>query len=147
MVLRGAHAVTLDTKGRLIVPAKVRAEVPCSEWIITLDIHEPCLLGYPLAVWEGIEKALLDLPNVDKDVRALQRWLVGNATSVVLDAQGRLLIPRVLCDHARLQKEVIWVGLGQKFELWDEMAWKAEGQHFKSIEKTAQGEVWQGLKL
>lgn len=146
-MLRGAHAVTLDTKGRLLVPAKVRAEVPCSEWIITLDIHEPCLLGYPLPIWEGIEKALLDLPNVDKEVRALQRWLVGNATSVVLDAQGRLLIPRVLCDHARLEKEVIWVGLGQKFELWDDMAWKAQGQQFKALEKSAEGEVWQGLKL
>jgi MraZ protein len=146
-MLRGAHTVTLDTKGRLLVPAKVRAEVPCSEWIITLDIHEPCLLGYPLNIWEGIEKALLDLPNIDKEVRALQRWLVGNATSVVLDAQGRLLIPRVLCDHARLEKEVIWVGLGQKFELWDDVAWKEQGHQFKALEKSAQGEVWQGLKL
>lgn len=146
-MLRGAHPVTLDAKGRLLVPAKVRSDVPCNEWILTPDIHEPCLLGYPLTVWEGIERALLDLPNVDKDVRALQRWLVGNATSVSLDAQGRLLIPHVLCDHARLDRDVVLVGLGQKFELWNDAAWKDQGQQFKALEKSAQGEVWQGLKL
>jgi MraZ protein len=90
--------------------------------IITVD-WDGCLLVYPLPEWELIERALMARPNMDKQVRRLQRLLMGHATECEFDGQGRILLPPPLREFAGLDKRVVLVGQGNKFELWDEDKW------------------------
>jgi MraZ protein len=82
-----------------------------------------CLLLYPLPAWEEIELALGRLPGLDQNVRRLQRNLMGSSEELELDAQGRIRLPPPLREFARLEKRVALVGLGKKFELWNEDTW------------------------
>ena len=82
-----------------------------------------CLLLYPLAEWEPIQKKLMDLSSFNAKTRALQRLLVGHADDVEMDAAGRLLVPPALRQYAALDKRVVLVGQGNKFEIWDETRW------------------------
>lgn len=131
-MFRGAQELTLDAKGRMMVPARVRALFQASAspdpLVLTIDITDPCLLVYPLADWEPIERQLLSLPTLDTQARRIQRLLLGHACEVALDAQGRILIPRSLTEYAGLSKDVVWVGLGHKFELWDAALWQKHRQ-------------------
>lgn len=126
-MFRGAQELTLDAKGRMMVPARVRALFQASSspdpMVLTIDITDPCILAYPLQAWEPIEQKLLSLPTLDAQARRIQRLLLGHACEVNLDAQGRILIPDTLCEFAGLKKSVVWVGLGHKFELWDAAQW------------------------
>lgn len=126
-MFRGAQELTLDAKGRMMVPARVRALFQASSspdpMVLTIDITDPCILAYPLHAWEPIERQLLSLPTLDAQARRIQRLLLGHASEVNLDAQGRILIPSALSDYAGLKKDVVWVGLGHKFELWDAQLW------------------------
>lgn len=91
--------------------------------VATVDIDEKCLLLYPLGEWEEIERKIMNLPSFDHAARRVQRILVGHATDVELDANGRMLIPSLLRDYAEINKKVILVGQGKKFEIWSEECW------------------------
>lgn len=126
-MFRGAQQVTKDAKGRIMLPARLRQILDAQakpDLVITIDMTEPCLLAYPLKAWEQIEAALLELPNLDPQTRAIQRLMLGHATELVPDAQGRILIPSLLTDYAKLSKDVILLGQGHKFELWDAALWR-----------------------
>ena len=82
-----------------------------------------CLLIYPLTEWEKIERKLVALPNLGKTARKLQRLLLGHATELEMDNQGRILLPRELREFAGLEQKVMLIGQGNKFELWDEQRW------------------------
>lgn len=111
--------------------------------IVTVD-RDGCLLVYPLPEWERIEQALMSRPNVDRRVRRLQRLLVGHATECDLDGQGRILLPTPLREYAGLEKRVVLVGQGNKFELWDEETWvRRRDQWFR--EEEDEGEPGEGL--
>ena len=100
-----------------------RLKVHCNgHLIITVD-PDHCLLIYPLPEWEEIERKLTHLPNLDKQTRRLQRLLIGHATECELDGQNRILLPPPLREFAALDKRVVLIGQGNKFELWDEQAW------------------------
>jgi len=94
--------------------------------ILTIDTEEPCLLLYMLKDWQEIEKKVSALPSFNKAVRRIQRLLVGHATDVDMDANGRLLVPPALRQYANLEKKVVLVGQGAKFELWNESSWEAK---------------------
>ena len=126
-MFRGVSNLNLDTKGRLAIPAKYREDLlsACEgRLIITVD-RDPCLLIYPLPEWEELERKLIRLPSFDPRTRALQRLLVGHATEVEFDAQGRVLIPPPLRGFASLDKKAVLIGQGHRFELWGEEAWNA----------------------
>ncbi len=130
-MFRGAQQVTLDSKGRVMVPARVRSaleEYGKTTLVATIDVAEACLLVYPLSQWEGIEAKLLALPNLDGQTRQLQRLLLGHASEIEPDAQGRILLPSLLCEYAKLNKDVILLGQGHKFELWDAAHWQKRRQ-------------------
>ena len=75
---------------------------------------------YPLAEWEPIQSRLMALSSFNERIRSLQRLLVGHADDVELDSAGRILVPPALRQYASLDKHVVLVGQGNKFELWDE---------------------------
>jgi len=125
-LFRGVTQLVLDAKGRLAVPARHRdALAPAGDGrlVLTADPSR-CLLLYPLAAWGPIEARLMALSSFDEKIRGLQRLIVGHADDVELDAAGRILVPPALRRFASLDKHVVLVGQGRKFELWDEGQWQ-----------------------
>lgn len=94
-----------------------------SQLIATIDPEDRCLWLYPLLVWENIERILDSLPSLDKGSRRIQRLLIGHATECDMDGQGRILLPPALREVASLDKQIVLVGQGKKFEIWDETIW------------------------
>lgn len=126
-VFRGVTQLALDAKGRLAIPARHRealASVSDGRLILTVDPSR-CLLLYPFAAWAPIETRLMQLSSFNERIRSLQRLLVGHADDVELDAAGRILVPPALRRYAGLDKQVMLVGQGHKFEVWDEGQWSA----------------------
>lgn len=138
---RGVTHLTLDEKGRLSVPAKYRERILAScegQLIVTVDtVH--CLMIYPLPDWEVIEQTLMNKPNLDKQVRRLQRLLVGHASEVDMSRQGRISIPPALREFAGLEKQVTLVGQGKKLELWDTAHWNQERDFWLRDEGESEG--------
>lgn len=127
-MFRGITQLSLDAKGRLAIPARYRGELTSScagHLIVTVDPSR-CLLIYPQPAWEPIEQKLNNLSSFNPRTRSLQRLLVGNASDVEMDAAGRILVSPPLRQFASLSKEVVLVGQGAKFELWDEEQWNLQ---------------------
>lgn len=91
--------------------------------VLTIDIREKCLMLYPLGEWEKVQATLTGLANVRTEIRTVQRLLIGHATDLELDAQGRVIIPKLLRDFAGLDKKLILLGQGNKIEVWNETQW------------------------
>ncbi len=123
---KGISIVTVDSKGRMAMPSRYRdilAKECKGSLVITVD-RDGCLLIYPQNVWEGIEKQLLDLPSMDKYSRFIQRLVLGHATECDLDGQGRLLLPSALREMGGIEQgNVVLLGQGNKFELWNQEKW------------------------
>lgn len=125
-MFRGQSHLALDGKGRLAIPARYREllHTQCAgRLVLTLD-PSGCLLLYPFPEWEPIERRLNALPSFDPLSRQMQRILVGSANEVDLDSAGRILVPAPLRDAAQLDKEIVLVGQGNKFEVWSQPAWQ-----------------------
>jgi len=125
MIFRGINNLALDTKGRMAMPARYRErlmETCGGRLVVTVD-RDRCLLVYPLHEWEIIESQLVNLPSLNKQARLLQRLLIGYATEMELDSQGRILMPTMLREYAQLDKKIVLIGQGKKFEIWDEQSW------------------------
>lgn len=138
---RGASHLNLDEKGRITMPARYRSEILAScggRLVITVDTAH-CLMIYPFPQWERIEAALMAQPNVDRQVRRLQRTLIGNAHEVEMTAQGRILVAPSLREFAGLKKQVTLVGQGNKFELWDAECWKEQMEIWLAEEAELEG--------
>lgn len=125
-MFRGINAITIDGKGRLAVPTRYRDALgqDRASLVVTIDTEETCLLLYPAAQWQVIEDNLQRLPSFNAAARRIQRLLIGHATDVELDGNGRILLPQVLRDYAQLDKRVVMIGQGNKFEVWDEAQWQ-----------------------
>ncbi|HET6654978.1 MAG TPA: division/cell wall cluster transcriptional repressor MraZ [Gammaproteobacteria bacterium] len=124
-MLRGVNTLALDAKGRLAIPTRYRdrlAERCAGQLVVTVD-RDHCLLLYPLPDWEDLERKLVRLPSLNKQARRLQRLLIGHATELELDSHGRVLLPGPLRQFAELDRRVVLIGQGNKFELWDEDIW------------------------
>ncbi|MDH3386415.1 MAG: division/cell wall cluster transcriptional repressor MraZ [Gammaproteobacteria bacterium] len=123
---RGVSNLSLDAKGRIVLPARYRERLVEScqgQLVVTIDTDQPCLLIYPLPEWELIEEKIEALPSFNPTTRRIQRLLIGHATEAEVDANGRMLLSNPLRDYARLGKKVVLIGQGKKFELWDESLW------------------------
>src|SRR3972149_1358543 len=126
-MFRGVNAVTLDGKGRMAIPTRYReqlARVCSGQMVLTVD-RDHCLLLYPQPEWEEIERKMMKLSSFNKQTRKLQRLLVGPATECGLDGNGRILRAPPLREFAGLNKDVMLIGQGNKFEIWDDGAWNA----------------------
>jgi MraZ protein len=123
-VFCGETAINLDAKGRLAIPARYREQIAaeCSnQMVLTYNAFDnDCLWLYPRQVWEKVREQVMGLSSFDKGHRALQRRLVGSAAEVEPDGSGRLLLPVTLRQVAGLEKHVTLMGMGSKFEIWNE---------------------------
>ncbi len=126
-MFRGTSTVKLDTKGRFAIPAKYRErlrELCAAKIVVVLSNDDPCLMVYPLPVWQEVEDRLNKLPTSNKKVQRFKRLMLSNAEDCDMDAQGRVLLPARLREALNLQREVSLMGQGNKFELWDNKAWQ-----------------------
>ena len=138
-MFRGATKVSLDVKGRMVIPTRYRPALVQSaqgKLIVTVD-RDQCLLLYPLPEWELIERKLMSLPSLNPQARRLQRLMVGYATDLELDGHGRLLLPPELREFAKLERHGMLIGQGNRFELWDEARWGERRDQWLKSEEAA----------
>jgi MraZ protein len=118
----------MDPKGRMAIPARIRDSLLStgagSLWV-TAHMYERCLLVYSESEWEPVLAKIQALPSGNEQVRKIQRRFMGQAVNMEMDANGRILVPPTLRDFAHLDKKLMLVCLGNKFELWNEDSWNA----------------------
>ncbi len=123
---QGSHSINMDAKGRIAVPAKHRdllASMCGGRIVMTAHTQDKCVLVYPETEWQNILPKIEALPTFNKAALRAQRLLIGYACTLELDGNGRVLVPPTLRDYANLEKKLMLVGLGKKFELWSEESW------------------------
>lgn len=126
-MFRGSFEHSVDSKGRVSVPSRFRdilAERYEGKLVLTMD-YDKCVMAYPLEEWERVEEKIKALPQSQKEVKDYMRYVFSNAAECELDKQGRILIPPALREGARISKNVMVVGLLNKMEIWDKVAWDA----------------------
>ena len=113
----------------MAIPAKVRdtlASICDGRLVVTAHTEERCLLVYPEPQWADLQPKIEALPNIHRKARRMQRLLLGYATPLELDGNGRVLLPQTLRDYANLEKKLMLIGQGKKLELWSESGWNQE---------------------
>ena len=122
----GEYEVTLDAKGRFLLPAGFKKQLPEGDTQFVLNRgFEKCLTLYPVKVWEPIVHKISRLNDFKPNVRRFSRRFLNGATRMELDAAGRLLVPPTLKEYAGLEKEIVLVAGLKKIEIWDKAAYKA----------------------
>ena len=131
-MFRGASKVTLDDKGRVAIPSRYRERIDTrADGHLVVTVHRRrYLLIYPLPDWEEIERKLTRLPALHPRSMALQGLMLGYATEADMDGHGRILVSRTLRDFARLDRQAMLIGQGNKFALWDEERWMAQTEEW-----------------
>ena len=140
-MFRGVNHINMDTKGRLTVPTRYRDEINSlcdGRMVATIDTEERCLLIYPQPAWDDIQRKVEALPSFNLAARRVQRLLIGHATDIPMDRNGRLLVTPPLREYARLSKNAVLLGQGNKLELWDEMLWTERREQWLDEESEAQ---------
>jgi len=138
-MFRGATKVTLDDKGRMVMPTRYReaiAQRAQGKVVVTVD-RDQCLLIYPQPDWEQVEQKLMSLPSLHAQSRRLQRLMVGHATDLELDGHGRFLLPPELRQFASLGRHGMLIGQGNRFELWDETRWNERRDFWLKTEEAS----------
>lgn len=111
---------SVDAKGRIIIPSKFREDLG-EEFVITLGL-DGCLFAYPDKEWSLFVEKLKTLPGT-KEARQLQRYFMAGAAACETDKQGRILIPAKLRESAELEKDIVFVGVLNKIEIWSKERW------------------------
>jgi len=128
-MFRGHSYRSLDAKGRLMLTPEFREIItrhsPDGKLVLTKFL-DGCVAGYPMPVWEDIERKMIGMDAVRPDQRALQRFIISAAETVTLDKQGRILVPPHLREFAELDKDVALAGVGRRFEIWNMETFEAK---------------------
>ncbi|MCL5676149.1 MAG: division/cell wall cluster transcriptional repressor MraZ [Patescibacteria group bacterium] len=122
-VFLGEYQHSLDDRGRLSLPKKMRAELDSVEVVLTRGF-ESCIFGYQKSTWVSEAQKQLDIPVIEEKGRSLRRYIFSAAVTAELDKLGRILIPANLKEYAGIQSEVVVIGAGDHFEIWDSQRWK-----------------------
>jgi MraZ protein len=120
--LTGKHYVTLDAKGRIVIPAPIREHLSVNYitiLIFTNDVFDRCLCAYPPEEWKRLMEKVKEKPQALDAVKYYMRRVIGSAVKCEIDKQGRVLIPSALRIDAGLNNEVVLIGLGNRIEIWD----------------------------
>ena len=131
----GEYNHTVDAKGRLIVPSKFREQLG-DEFVVTKGL-DGCLFVYENTEWKALEEKLNALPLTNANARKFSRFFLAGATTCEVDKQGRILLPAVLREFARIDKDAVLVGVGSRIEIWSREAWSAKND-FDDIEDIAE---------
>ena len=142
---KGEYSHTIDAKGRIIVPAKLREQLG-DDFVVTKGL-DGCLWIFDAAEWEKVESAIRELPLTVPAARVLSRFIFAGAIDGELDKQGRLLIPSNLRDYAGLSKDVIFSGVGSRVEIWDKDKYDSAADSFENMDTVTQQLIELGLKL
>src|SRR5699024_4906787 len=118
----GEYQHNLDTKGRVIIPAKFREELG-DNFVMTRGLDQ-CLFAYPMEEWKLLEQKLKKLPLTKKDARRFTRFFFSEAVESEVDKQGRINIPQPLRNYSDLEKECVIIGVSNRIELWAKDAWE-----------------------
>ncbi|CFX62372.1 MraZ [Syntrophomonas zehnderi OL-4] len=122
----GEYQHSLDTKARVIIPAKFREELGL-KFVATKGLDN-CIFIYPLDEWQVIEKKLRALPFTRADVRSFARFFFSGASELEIDKQGRVLLPQNLREYANIDKELVIIGVGARLEIWSSENWVSYNQ-------------------
>ncbi|TYP54951.1 division/cell wall cluster transcriptional repressor MraZ [Thermosediminibacter litoriperuensis] len=140
----GQFQHSLDPKGRLIIPSKFR-ELLGDSFILTKGLDR-CLFVYPKDEWSLLEQKLKTLPLTKKDARAFIRFFFSGAVEVEIDKQGRILIPPMLREYARIEKDVVIIGVSNRAEIWSRKEWEVYSKEAESsYEEIAENMVDLGI--
>jgi len=128
-MLHGYQERTIDEKGRIIIPSKLR-EVLTGKIFVTYGL-EQCIFLFPVDEWTRFCQTIRDYPFfMGEEVRDVQRWFIGGAVECTIDTQGRVLLPENLLKYANIDKEVVILGLINRVEIWAKEVWM---ERFKNI--------------
>ena len=137
----GEYEHSVDVKGRAIMPAKLRDDIG-DKFIITKGL-DSCLFTYSLNEWTNFEEKLKSLPLTNKNARDFVRFFLSGAVECEFDKQGRFLIPGNLRDYAKLDKEIVIIGVGTRIEIWNRRDWKT----YSSDENISADEIAENMTM
>ena len=120
-MLIGEYKHTIDDKKRISLPSKFRSQIG-KKIIITRGLDK-CLFIYSIAQWKEISKKFGELGMGQADRRGLNRFMLAGATEVSVDSVGRILVPEYLKDFANIKSKVVFAGIYNRIEIWDESSW------------------------
>lgn len=130
-MFRGQYEHTMDGKGRISVPARFREVLAehdesgeQADRIILTRTFEQCLVAYPMDKWLNFEEKIRELPQFNPNVQQLKRVYIAGAVEASIDSHGRLLVPSGMRDYAELDRNCVWVGQLDTFELWSQRHWQ-----------------------
>lgn len=131
-MLIGEYEHTIDTKGRLSMPSKLRRDMG-EAFIVTKGL-DGCLFAFSQDEWKNFETKLKALPLSDKNARNFVRFFLAGATECEIDKQGRFLIPGNLREAAKLEKEAVIIGVGTRLEIWNKEIWASKDEEISADE-------------
>lgn len=140
-MLIGEYEHSLDVKGRLILPAKIREDMG-DKFIVTKGL-DGCLFGFSQNEWTNFEEKLKKLPLTNKNARDFVRFFLSGATECEIDKQGRFLITSNLREYATLEKDAIIIGVGTRIEIWNREKWKS----YNSDENISADEIAENMTM
>ena len=140
-MLIGEYEHSLDVKGRLIMPAKLRDDIG-EKFVVTKGL-DGCLFAYSQTEWNNFEGKLKTLPLTNKNARDFVRFFLSGAVECEIDKQGRFLIPGNLRTYATLEKEIIIIGVGTRIEIWNREEWKK----YSSDENISADEIAENMTM
>lgn len=135
-MLIGEYTSSLTSGHRVAIPKKFRQELGTGRLVLTRG-YEGCLVLVSVEQFKNLTAGVAKMPFTVGDVRETTRFLLGGAHEVSPDAQGRIVIPESLLEHARIAGEVVFLGLGKWVEVWDKSRWQ---EHRRKLENKA-GEI------
>ena len=141
---KGEYNHTIDEKGRIIVPAKLRDELG-ETFVITKGL-DGCLWVFDNEEWEKVEEKINELPFNIKEARLLSRFMIAGAFDAEPDKQGRVMIPQSLREYADLKRDVVFAGVGRKLELWSKERYEQAGD-FGDMDEIANKLMELGIRL
>ncbi len=140
-MLIGEYEHSLDVKGRLILPAKIREDMG-DKFIVTKGL-DGCLFGFSQTEWLSFEEKLKTLPLTNKNARDFVRFFLSGATECEIDKQGRFLIASNLREYANLEKDAVIIGVGTRIEIWNKEKWKS----YNSDENISADEIAENMTM
>ena len=140
-MLIGEYEHSLDVKGRLILPAKIREDMG-EKFIVTKGL-DGCLFGFSQTEWANFEEKLKTLPLTNKNSRAFVSFFLSGATVCEIDKQGRFLIAGNFSEYANLEKDAVIIGVGTRIEIWNKDKWKS----YNSDENISADEIAENMTM
>lgn len=140
-MLIGEYEHSLDAKGRLIMPAKIREDMG-EKFIVTKGL-DGCLFGFSQNEWANFAEKLKTLPLTSQNARDFVRFFLSGAIECEIDKQGRFLIASNLREYAKLEKDVVIIGVGTRLEIWNKEKWKS----YNSDENMSADEIAENMTM